>query len=321
MSKTFYKAYQLGQKDGTSGQNKLASRSFMRMFTNIGSYLPGSANRDDEWIKGYRSGFDDSVRTYNVRSQVGNFNINNSTNMDTLDEGAQFNVRGNSQQKGGGGGMSKVNDWDYQLGVAGGLLRATAETAIVVDEVKNKLNEVVYNHGDLMQGNFRMMCDHFLEPLIRDFENLKLHLTQSDQPEIHKIISGLSAGKASKYGTAVQANTQNIVASILGAVGSVHLGSVVTGGQTNDLYYQLSIVENLIRIMETAKSTVDNIGRTYNQCVQAHDDLMVQYFKKFVINCLDPRMQEFRVIYHNIEKALIELNEQRQAILNAINAY
>jgi hypothetical protein len=66
MSKTYSDAYALGQKDGASGDNRLPMRAWMRTLTNMGSYLPGAENRDDEWIKGYRQGFEDQRRQFNI---------------------------------------------------------------------------------------------------------------------------------------------------------------------------------------------------------------------------------------------------------------
>jgi hypothetical protein len=38
-------------------------RSAQRLATNIGSWLPGSDNRDNQYRAGYRAGFEDKVRT------------------------------------------------------------------------------------------------------------------------------------------------------------------------------------------------------------------------------------------------------------------
>ena len=62
MAKDYSKGYTQGQEDGASGDNKLAMRSFKRLFTEVGSWLPGFDNRDAQFRTGYVEGFKDKVR-------------------------------------------------------------------------------------------------------------------------------------------------------------------------------------------------------------------------------------------------------------------
>ena len=62
MAKDYSKGYTQGQTDGKDGDNKLAMRSFKRLFTDIGSWLPGFDNRDAQFRTGYVAGFEDKVR-------------------------------------------------------------------------------------------------------------------------------------------------------------------------------------------------------------------------------------------------------------------
>ena len=41
MSKDYSKGYKQGQQDGANGDNNLAMQSFKRLFTEVGSWLPG----------------------------------------------------------------------------------------------------------------------------------------------------------------------------------------------------------------------------------------------------------------------------------------
>lgn len=69
MAKDYSAGYALGQQDGADGNNRLASRSFMRLFR-IGAYLPGCGARDDEFIEGYKAGFRDKVRIIKVHQEI-----------------------------------------------------------------------------------------------------------------------------------------------------------------------------------------------------------------------------------------------------------
>jgi hypothetical protein len=61
MSKDYSKGYEQGQKDGASGNNRLAMRAAQRLL-HVGAYLPGFGARDDEFIEGYKTGFQDKLR-------------------------------------------------------------------------------------------------------------------------------------------------------------------------------------------------------------------------------------------------------------------
>jgi nucleoid DNA-binding protein len=284
MSKTYYNAYQLGQQDGINGHNRLPFRSFTRMLTNIGVYLPGAANRDDEWLKGYRAGFEDSIRKINI----------------------------------GDDSMSKINDWDHQISVATSLWKVIDDTANLLDDVKNQLQQLVNGHSDLMQGNFFVFCENHIKPRIKNFSDLIIILQQTDSPAVQKMIQGLTIGRGSKYATAA---VQHNISSILSAVGQINLGAAVSGGQKNDLSYQLSIINNLIGLMNKTNDAVNVIQNTFTYCISEHKNLMVQYFGKFTVNNAAPRVQTLRAIMNNIDGDINELKAQKKAIEGAMSAY
>lgn len=62
MSKDRFKGAKLGTTDGETGHNRLALRSFQRM-GKLTSWLPGAANRDQEFREGYKQAFQDRIRT------------------------------------------------------------------------------------------------------------------------------------------------------------------------------------------------------------------------------------------------------------------
>jgi len=62
MSKDYSKGYKQGQQDGANGDNNLAMQSFKRLFTEVGSWLPGADNRGDQFRAGYLAGFEDKIR-------------------------------------------------------------------------------------------------------------------------------------------------------------------------------------------------------------------------------------------------------------------
>ncbi|WP_295386132.1 hypothetical protein [uncultured Thiodictyon sp.] len=65
MSQDFAIGNQHGHEDGRGGDNRLAARAARRLL-DLGSYLPGAENRDDEYRRGYLAGFEDEVRVQRV---------------------------------------------------------------------------------------------------------------------------------------------------------------------------------------------------------------------------------------------------------------
>jgi hypothetical protein len=83
MSKEYKKGYNHGDSDGKKGENNLASRTAKRLL-NPTFYLLGAKNRDDQYISGYKAGFEDRIRTKQVNitnksNETGNNSMSNTT--------------------------------------------------------------------------------------------------------------------------------------------------------------------------------------------------------------------------------------------------
>lgn len=89
MAKDFSKGDQLGHEDGKNGDNRLALRALQRIATNPSSWLPGAENRDNEFRRGYLTGFEDEVRRPHVITEsVTNPNPTEKAMPETLGRGA-----------------------------------------------------------------------------------------------------------------------------------------------------------------------------------------------------------------------------------------
>jgi len=171
MAKDFYEGYKLGALDGKSGDNKLASRSFKRLVSKIGSWLPGAENRDAQFREGYLTGFNDKVRTI----QTSNIAPNNTTLPAT------------------GGTMSSSTSFSHQVELLLGLKQYLNDfqdrLSGVSANYERKLNEL---HGaGLMEETYQRYSANELTQTKAMIARLIEHIEQSDLPAVNKEIAYL----------------------------------------------------------------------------------------------------------------------------------
>jgi hypothetical protein len=69
----------------------------------------------------------------------------------------------------------------------------------------------------------------------------------------------------------------------------------------NDFNYQISVAESLYKLILKATQNTDDIGRTFNNLIRNHDDLMKQFFDYLIDNHLKPRLSELGGIYLQLQ--------------------
>jgi hypothetical protein len=290
MSKTFSKGYTLGQKDGQSGENRLPSRSFSRLFTHAGSYLPGAENRDAEWVKGYRAGFEDQVRTLNVKLHP----EEQAMSIESLTSGKRhIEILPENP------GSSAKNSLDYQISVAESLLSLMGNAANVLDATGEQFSHLVQAHADWMNDFMALFVEEHMRPRLRQLGEIYLALTNEDVREIRSIINSLMSLKYGAKGG--QYATQLFNAVTLGLVdGLSQIGGAVGSGQVNSYATQIEVSESLKRVLMALLGQINRLGTTLNQRVNEHDELMNEDFDKFYRNHAEPRLAQLSKLYRAV---------------------
>ncbi len=92
----------------------------------------------------------------------------------------------------------------------------------------------------------------------------------------------------------------------------------------NDFNYQISVAESLYKLFLQAKQNTDDIGRTFNNLIRNHDDLMKQFFDYLIDNHLKPRLREVGGIYLQMQDndlvTLRKIIEKLNALLHGYGA-
>lgn len=320
MSKTYSDAYTLGQKDGETGQNKLPWHAFKRMFTNVGVYLPGAGNRDDEWIKGYRQGFEDRVRELRIVQS----NATKEDQMNSLNHGMgnPSNIPsatlGSSGGSGGNGGQG--NNLATRIAAAQSLYETIVKFGKFVDETNAEYENVFVKHKYLLlEEYFDSLQESYVKPRISQLVQLQMDLSNQDTifvrqkiQEYHQAASGLVNGLvlANKYFTDTDASIpQNNLSSIPNA----------EGGDVRDLNYQLAIAKNIKTLFENLRDQVDLIGKSYDACTKSHDQVFLQHFQYFIDNHAAPRLQDMSDIWRNINnKDIVAIDDLINRLLRLV---
>ncbi|MCX7087718.1 MAG: hypothetical protein NTV00_06645 [Methylococcales bacterium] len=300
MSKSFTKGYALGQQDGGNGENKLPLRSFTRLFTNPASYLPGAQNRDAEWVKGYRTGFEDQVRTVNVRScpEETAMSIESASsgmhNMDILPENS---------------GSSGKQSLDYQISVAESLLSLMSNAANVIDATGEQFNHLVQAHEDWVSDFMEIFVEEHLRPRLQQLGEVYMALSSEDVSEIRSIINSLMSLKHGASGG--KHATQMFTSVTLGLVDGLSQigGAVGCGDQVNSYATQIAVSQSLKRVLTALLEHLNTLGATLNQRVNEHDELMSEDFNKFYRKHAEPRLEQLSKLYRAVENEDIPMLE------------
>lgn len=288
MSKTYSEAYALGQKDGEQGENKMAWRSFTRTLTNVGSYLPGAENRDDEWLKGYRQGFEDQVRLVNVNIKQeggGAMGLNS------------FSGVGSDGYSATSGGQ---NSFAHRIAVAENLYQQVLTTERVLYQTEQDFGQLFVRHELLASEFFNDLLTYHIRPRIAQIQAITETVSQIDRPVIQSFIL--------KYQQAIRGKEQGLTAANqyfaainLAAVQPLSgLSVAVSQGDPRDYHTQLAVAHSIKQVFETLMSQVDAISREYHHCIQDHDQLMKQDFDGFIRNNVEPRLQDLSDLWRAI---------------------
>lgn len=177
MSKDRSKGAELGTKDGTTGHNRLAFRSFQRM-GKLTSWLPGIANRDQEFREGYKQAFQDRIRT--IRT------------IQPISEAASPEVPASKST--GVSSMSSETSFSHQVELLNNLkqyLHDFQERLLGVSA--NYANKVDALHGaGMMDETYQEFTASELAETRAMIQRLVDHIESSDLPAVEREINYLS---------------------------------------------------------------------------------------------------------------------------------
>lgn len=178
MAKDYSKGQKLGQQDGATGDNKLAFRSFKRLITEVGSWLPGADNRDAEFRAGYKDGFRDRVRTLQT----------------TPAETATSSTHRNRQnQPANGGSMSHSTSFRHQVELLQGLKQYLSDFQErllgVSSNYQRKLDEL--HSAGLMDETYKRYVERELAETQAMIKRLVDHIDANDIPTVERETSYL----------------------------------------------------------------------------------------------------------------------------------
>jgi hypothetical protein len=284
MSKTFSDAYKLGQSDGEEGENKLPTRAWVRSLTHIGSYLPGAENRDDEWVKGYRQGFEDKVKQVNVKVQPDKeVTMNSNETMSFPNQLPETSPMGGSQG---------TNAFAYRIAIARNLYEQTTHLRNFLFQTDADFRNLFSQHELLAGEFFNDLLTYHLRPRVQQISELANQVQTQDQPKIQSLVE--------KYEYAIQGKERGQAAATayFAHIGLSHadqlsgLSAAIGNGDPRDYDTQLAVAQSVRRIFEGLLSQLDAIGRAYDSCVRDHDELMKQDFDNLLRQNIEPRLQQ-----------------------------
>lgn len=297
MSKTYAQAYVLGQKDGASGQDRLSWRAFARMLSNPGSYLPGAQNRDDQWIKGYRQGFEDKVRVQQVAPVT-----QQAMGLDSAaPSGGGIDAPPLGGGRGGEGGGGGPNTFAHRIAVAQSLYEQIVQLESFLQQTDSDFAQLFARHELLAGEFFNDLLQYHVHPRRQQLAEVAYAVASQDKRRMQDIvlkyqqaIHGKSLGqtRAAEYFSAVALG----VANHLG-----HLSAALGDGDPRDYDTQLAVAQSLRRMFEALLAQLDTAAKRYHACALDHDELMRQDFDAFINENVEPRLQDFSDLWRAIQ--------------------
>lgn len=288
MNKSFSDGYALGQADGSDGENRLAMRSWVRSFTNLGSYLPGAENRDDQWINGYRNGFEDKVRHIYVQPfSKDDASMNNLTSSRGPDVPGTDSTGAN-------------NTFAHRIAVARNLYDQAVRLRNFLHHTQRSFSTLFAQH-DLLAGEFFNDLLHYhIRPRLQEMALLADNVQTLDQPKIQRLVE--------KYEYAIRGKERGQVAATsffasVNLAAADHLSGLqmgMGGHDPRDYTTQLAVARSVRRAFEGLLSQLDSTGRMYDACVKDHDELMRQDFDALIRQHLDPRLLEISNLWRAV---------------------
>lgn len=296
MSKTYSDGYALGQKDGANGENRLPARAWVRSLTHLGSYLPGAQNRDDEWIKGYRQGFEDKVRQINV-SQPGR-----GIAMESMENRGFSEIMGTTPT----GGDHGTNTFTHRIAVARNLYEQTVGLQHFLLQTGNDFQSLFSRHALLAGEFFDDLLMYHIRPRVQQIASLAESVQVQDQPKLQALIQ--------KYEQAIQGKERGLTAatayfaqmSLSMADQLSSLAAAISNGDPRDYDTQLAVAQSIRRVFEALLTQLDAIGRAYDSCSRDHDELMRQDFDAFIRQNIEPRLGEISALWRKVRDFDIE---------------
>lgn len=314
MSKTYSDAYALGQKDGETGENRLSWRAFKRTFTNPGSYLPGAGNRDDEWIKGYRQGFEDRVRELRVAPPS-----TKGSQVNTLDH-SQNNFSNTFSGAPGGSGGGGSNTFAYRISVAESLYEQIVRLVKFIENTATEFDGLFEKHQQLVGEFFFDLQTDNVKPRKLELEVLAEALASEDAPAVRGLIEKYQTAVHGKLRGGIEATKYFTNVNTLIPVNQLGLSMTLDSADPRDYETQLTIARSIRRIFEDLKDQVDSAGKTYDSCAKDHDQLMKQDFDQFIRENVQPRLQTMSDIWRNINnRDIVAIDDVISRILTASN--
>lgn len=285
MSKSYSEGYTLGQQDGAGCENRLPARAWMRL-AHVGSYLPGAENRDDEWRKGYRQGFEDRVRQVNVVQRSG-------------ETAMGLNQSGGMGAAAAGGG---TNTFAHRIAVARSLYEQALRLQRFVEQTGEDFGALFSRHDVLVGEFFNDLLTYHIRPRMQQLYDLAESVQTQDRPRIAALvekyeiaISGkeaLGQAAATRYFASINLSSANRLSGLTAALGD---------GDPRDYETQLAVAQSIRRAFEALLEQLDAMGRAYDACARDHDELMRQDFDALIRQNIEPRLQEISDLYRAVQ--------------------
>lgn len=214
MAKDYHKGYRLGQSDGASGNNKLASRSFGRLFSNPGSWLPGAENRDAEFRQGYRAGFEDKVRVrQTVSLSAGGFD---------------------SQGRGGFDDESRIERHTGRAGENGPAKAARTPAATPTDALREHVQSTTHHvlSGESSMSSATSFAHQVellqqLKQYLSDFQERLLGVSQNYQRKVEaQHMAGMMEETYERFVERELAETQTLIQRLVDHIGAEDIPAI-----------------------------------------------------------------------------------------------
>ena len=292
MSKHYADGYDLGQRDGTNGENRLPMRAWVRSLTNVGSYLPGATNRDDEWIKGYRQGLEDKVRDFRVSVSEKDGNM--------VATAANHPLGAADNDPPTGGGTGGINSFTHRIAVARNLYEQANRLQSFLHQTENDFR-MLFSRHDLLAGEFfNDLLNYHIKPRAQQIAGLAENVRAADLPKMQALVQkyeqailGKERGQAAAtaYFASIALRAADQLSGLTAAVGA---------GDPRDYGTQLETARSVRRVFEGLLSQLDALGRAYDACARDHDELMRQDFDALIRQNINPRLQEISDLWRTV---------------------